>query len=122
MHRMNMAAREPRTTCSQCLHVINRTLPFDPEGACEKCKGVLEPNQSIMPDNYNKYAIRHAIFTEVLRRRNNAYVAHNIVRCTIHNIPLDFRKSYMVKVASKGRLESEREFKIVFTFKVSFIL
>ena len=59
-----------------------------------------------MPDNYYKCAISNAIFTEILRRRNNAYVAHNIARCTIPNIPLDFMKRFMAEVARKGRLDS----------------
>ncbi len=105
-HRRNMAAKEPRTACLECMYAVNRTAPFDPEGACVKCKGDLEPNLSIMPDNYYKCVIRNAIFTEVLRRRNNAYVAHNIVRCTIPNILLDFMKRFMAEVAGKGRMDS----------------
>ena len=103
-----MAAREPRTTRLQCLHAVNQTAPLNPEGACEKCKGVLEIDQSIMPDNYYKCALRYAISKEVLRRRNNAYVAHNILMCTIPHIPLDFIKRCMAEVASKGRLESAK--------------
>ncbi len=53
-------------------------------------------------------ALIHDIFTEVLRRRNNAYVAHSIVKCTVPNIPLDFMKRFMAEVAGKGRLESAK--------------
>ncbi len=89
----NMAAREPRTMCLGCLHADIQKAPFD----AEKWKGDLEPDQSIMPDDYYKCALRHAIFTEVLRRRN---VAHSIVRSTVPHIPLDFMKRLM---AAKGR-------------------
>ncbi len=107
-HRRNMAAKEPRTACLKCMHAVNRKAPFDSEGVGVKCKGDREPNQSIMSDNYYKCAIKNAIFTEVLRRRNNAYVAHNIVRCTIPNIPLDFMRRFMSEVAGKGRLDSAK--------------
>ena len=82
--------------------------PFNRGAACKKRKGVVEPNQSIMPDNYYKGAPMHALFTEVLRCRNDAYVAHNIIRCTIPNIPLNFTKRFMAHVASKDRLESAK--------------
>ena len=62
-----------------------------------------------MPDNNYKCALRHADFTEILRRRNNAYGAYNIVRCTIPDILLDFMKRFMEEVASKGRLESVKD-------------
>ena len=42
-HRRNMAAKEPHTACLKCMHAVNRKAPFDPEGACVKCKGDLEP-------------------------------------------------------------------------------
>jgi len=86
-HRKNKAAREPGTAYLGCMHADNRKAPFDAEGACKKCKGDWEPDQSIMPDNYYKCAIRHAIFTEVLSRRKNAYVAHIVVRCRIPYSP-----------------------------------
>ena len=51
-------------------------------------------------------AIRNTIFTEVLRRRSNAYVAHSIIKATVLNIPLEFMKRFMDKMAEKGRLDS----------------
>ena len=99
--RMNM---EPCTVCLGCLHADSRKAPFDPEGECEQCKGQLDIDQSIINDNYYRCAIRSAIFTEALRRRNNAYVAHNIVKCTVPHIPLSFMKRFMKEVGAKGRL------------------
>ena len=93
-HRKSMAARETRTTCLKCMHADNRKDPFEAESACEKCKGDLEPNQSRMLDNDYQCALRHAIFMEVLRRRNDAYVAHIIVRCTVAHVPLCFMRRF----------------------------
>jgi len=103
--RRNM---EQRTACLGCLHAASRKAPFDPAGECELCKGQLEIDQNISSDNYYRCAIRSAIFTEALRRRNNAYVAHSIIKCTITHIPLSFMTRFMNEVAEKGRLpESE---------------
>ncbi len=109
-YRKNMAAREDHTMCLRCLHALSRKAPFDPDGSCAKCKRIMAPRQSIMPDIYYKCALVHAIFTEVMRRRNNAYAAHGIVKCTIPNIPLDFMKRFMAEGAGKGRLESSRAY------------
>ena len=99
--RKNM---EPRTLCMGCSHADNQKAPFDPTGECEQCKGDLIVDQSITSDNYNRCAIRSAIFKEAMRRRNNAYVAHSIVRCTVPHIPLSFMKRFMKEVGTKGRL------------------
>ena len=64
----------------------------------------MEVDRFINSDNYYRCAIRNSIFTEALRRKNNAYVAHSIVRCTVPHIPLSFMKRFMAEVAAKGRL------------------
>ena len=58
-----------------------------------------------MSDKYYKCAIRHAIFTEVLRRLNNAYVAQFIAKTTVSQISLSSMRRIMKEVAEKGRLE-----------------
>ena len=104
----NMAGLVPRTLCMRCLHVQNKKAPCDPEGECNQCKEKLAVNGSIMSDTYYKCAIRNAIFTEVLRRRNNAYVAHSIGKAIVSHIPLSFMLRFIKEVAEKGRLERAR--------------
>ena len=74
----------------------------DPECECTRCKEKLAANQSIMSDVY--YKVKNAIFTEVLRRRNNAYVAHSIVKAIVSIIPLTFMNRFMEEVVEKGVL------------------
>ncbi len=104
--RRNM---KPRTVCLGCLHADSRKVPFDTEGECEQCKGQLDIDKSITNDNYYRCAIGSAIFTEALRRRNNAYVAHSIVKCTTPHIPLSFMKRCIKEVDAKGRLSEKAE-------------
>jgi len=101
----NMAGLEPRTQCMRCIHKQNKIAPCDPEGECSKCKEKLAINESITSVKYCKCAIRNAIYTEVLRRRSNAYVAHSIARDAVSHIPLSFMLRFMEEVDEKGRLE-----------------
>ncbi len=87
------------------MHKQNKMAPCDPEGECSKYKEKLVINESITLDTYYKCAIRNAIFTEVLRRRSNAYVAHSITRDIVSHITLSFMLRFMEEVAEKGRLE-----------------
>jgi hypothetical protein len=64
----------------------------------------LDIDESITNDNYYRCAIKSVIFTEGLRRKKNAYVAHNIEKCTVPHIPLSFMKRFMKEMAAKGRL------------------
>jgi hypothetical protein len=53
--------------------------------------------------------MRSAIFTEALRRRNNASVAHIIGKYTVPHIPLSFMKRFTKEVGAKGRLPETNE-------------
>jgi hypothetical protein len=77
---------------------------FNPESECEKCKGQLDIDINITGDNYYRCAIKSAIFPDALRRRNNAYVAHNIVKFAVFHIPLSFMKRVIKQVGAKGQL------------------
>ncbi len=106
MDRRNM---EPRTACLGCLHASSQMAPFDPESECGECKGQLDIDQSITNYNHYRCVIKSAIFKEAMRRKNNAYVAHIIVNCTVPHIPPSFMKRLMKEVAAKGRLPETTE-------------
>jgi hypothetical protein len=82
----------------------NRKAPFDKNGECEKCGEALHSiRSSLTKDNYYKCAIRAAIFRDILRRKDNAYVAHSIVKATCSHVPLEFMSRFMEEVAEAGR-------------------
>jgi hypothetical protein len=87
------------------MHMQNIMAPCDPEGECSKFKEKLTINESITSDKYYKCATKNAIFTEVMLRLSNAYMAHSIARATFSHIPLSFMLRFMEEVAEKGRLE-----------------
>ena len=72
---------EYRTTCLGCLHET-----FDKEGKCDRCNSSLSPHTCTIDNDYFKCVIRSAIFREIVRWKDNAYVAHIIVKDTCNNI------------------------------------
>ena len=98
-------AENDRTTCLTCLDVANQNASFDRKGDCDQCgEALIAPmRSSFMPDEYYKCAIRSAIFREIMRRKDNAYIAHSIVRATCSHVPLEFMERFMEEVAESGR-------------------
>ena len=96
---------EHRTTCLGCLNAANGKAPFDKEGTCDRCDKKLSLHSCLMDDEYFKCYIRSGLFREIVRRKDNAYVAHGIVKTTCFNIPLSFMHRFMEEVAKAGRCE-----------------
>ncbi len=96
----------PSPVSLQCLHTKNKKLTFNSKGESECGKRHLAPNQSVSPDAYYKIAIKNTIFTEVLRRRSNAYVADYIVKAAPSHIHVEFMHMFMAEAAENGRQES----------------
>ncbi len=89
--------------------MANVRATFDFKGKCDQCESDLWPHTNLVNDEYYKCAIRSAIFREIVRRKDNAYVAHIIVKATCSNIPAHFMDRFMEQVANAGRRENAEQ-------------
>ena len=91
---------EHRTTCLGCMNVTNGKTPFDKKGKCDRFTTSLSTHTCTIDDDYL------TILWEIVRRKDNAYVAHSIVKATCNNIPMRCMERFMEEVAKVGRREN----------------
>jgi len=97
-------AKVDRASCLVCLDAANKKAHFDKAGECEKCGELFKlTRNSLIRDIYYKCEIRAAMFRDVLRRKKNAYVAHNIVKATCGHVSLEFMNHFVEEVTEEER-------------------